>query len=78
MMGHEESPALLEWEYEGGALCIVTRAAAIHQLRVKIELATRRRDLLSYRVSPEGYLAADSIVSALEAQLEGWDDGLCA
>jgi hypothetical protein len=66
-----ETTALLAWEYEGGALCIVTWAAAIHALRARIELATRRRDALSYRTAPERYLAADSIVSALEAQLDG-------
>ena len=65
-----EPAALLAWEYEGGALPFVTRAAAMHALRTRIALATSRRDMLSWRLAPEAYLAADSIVSALEAQLD--------
>lgn len=60
---------LLAWEYEGGALLFVTRAAAIHALRVRLEQAERRRNILSLRLTPEDYLAADSAVCALEAQL---------
>jgi len=62
--------ALLAWEYEGGAVFVVTRAAAIHALRVRLGQAERRRDMLSVHLAPERYLAADSMVCALEAQLD--------
>ena len=67
-----ESAALLAWEYEGGALRAVTWAAGLRALRMRIEQAARRRDMGSLRLAPERYLAADSIVSALEAQLHGY------
>jgi hypothetical protein len=65
-----ESVALLAWEYEGGALHLVTWAAAIRVLRARLEQATLRRDMLSPRLAFESYLAADSLVSVLEAQLD--------
>lgn len=64
-----ECGALLAWEYEGGALRAITRAAAIRALRVRLEQATLRRDMLSPRLAFEAYLAADSVVCGLEAQL---------
>jgi len=68
--GVAESAAVLAWEYEGGALHAITWSAAIRALRVRLEQATQRRDLLSPRLAFESYLAADSVVSGLEAQLE--------
>jgi hypothetical protein len=65
-----ESAALLAWEFEGGALCIVTWAASIRALRSSLEQARQRRDMLSPRLAFESYLAADSAVSGLEEQLE--------
>ena len=68
--GIAEPAAVLAWEYEGGALHAITWSAAIRALRVRLEQATQRRDLLSPRLAFESYLAADSVVSGLEAQLE--------